>query len=645
MPEGSGKALWEKIYNASISNGDSKEIAAKKAWAGLKNAGWRKNDQGEWVKGKSEVQEFSMAIIKSVYDKENNVMRWRAVASDVDPDLYEERMAPELFSDFVSRIKEKSTVPEPFNTIICEDSWCGGVPYLSVAHYKAGDGSRNVPGKIDEDGIYVDGTRLKAKGTLYDNPLGQATFKALNEDLYSKKSDPNHVPVRISIGFLDLQHKHVADSGGQDFTFTRSDVGQICPLCAQGIGNKIYMKGQLVHLAMTRVPVNPRTAMEVDKSMDNGIITKKDDAKSIIGDLADELEEKSQVDDVLVIKADGTTSMPKPDEDKYDSCYDPNTDSYDQECMDNLLMGNSVDMRKQMTAVKSDVAEKAVTKAEGDCSHPSSHYLVVEDSSKPTTWHLRVKDCSGKVDTRLLGAAHAALTKGFRGNKYEGPSKSKALAKLRSLYKSHGIDWPEGGESKSMVEESMELGGKNVEEKKFEYEGVHGDPMQDMKKAPMKAKPKDEEESPEEEKKETPETEKEEDKKAKALTAAYNSFKSKVLATENVEEINAAFTEFGHGVEKALAPEPKAVDMSNLSEVIKSAIEQANAPLRMEIAQLKAKLGENVQKSGTPTPRSLKLVPSDLIQKGVQPQARQRTNIEKLARASVYRGMGMEPPE
>lgn len=641
MPEGSGKALWEKVYNASKSNGDSEQVAAKKAWAALKSAGWHKNEQGEWVKGKSEVQEFSLAIVKAVFDKENQVMRWRAVASDVDPDLYDERMSTELFTDFVSRIKSKAPVPEPFNSIICEDSWCGGTPYLSVAHYKAGDGARNVPGRVDDDGIYVDGTRLKAKGTLYDNPLGMATFKSLCDDLYSKKSDDNHTPVRISIGFLDLQHKHVAESGGQDFTFTRSDVGQICPLCAQGIGNKIYMKGQLVHLAMTRVPVNPRTAMEVDKSMDNGIITKKDDAKSIIGDLVDELDEKSLAENVLVVKADGSTNTP--DDDKYDECYDPNTDSYDQECMDNLLMGNNVAMRKDMKAVKSEVAEKAVTKAEGDCSHPSSHYLVVEDASKPTTWHLRVKDCSGKVDTRLLGAAHAALTKGYRGNKYAGPNKAKALAKLRSLYKSHGLDWPEGGESKSVVEESMELGGTNVEEKKFEYEGVHGDPMQDMKKAPTKAQPKDEKESPEEDAKETKKDEEAEDmdkmhgKKMKSLDAAYAAFKSRLGDDVSVEELNSAFQDFGKGVEKAFAPEPQPVDMSNIAEVVKSAVEQAVAPLKMEIAQLKAL--RPVEKSAVtiPAPRSLTLKPADLLMnKSVAaPQKRQLTQIEKIARSSV----------
>lgn len=94
----------------------------------------------------------------------------------------------------------------------------------------------------------------------------------------------------------------------------------------------------------------------------------------------------------------------------------------------------------------------AVTKKEADGEHPASHYLVVEKSDQPSTWHLRVKDASGKLDTRLLGAAHAALTKGFRGNKYGGPNKQAALARLKRLYSQAGLDWPGGGDAEHSAE-------------------------------------------------------------------------------------------------------------------------------------------------------------------------------------------------
>lgn len=89
-----------------------------------------------------------------------------------------------------------------------------------------------------------------------------------------------------------------------------------------------------------------------------------------------------------------------------------------------------------------DTDEKRVMKSEGDGQHPASHYLVVEDPEKPSTWHLRVRNASGKLDHGLMGGAWAALHGGYRGNKYEGPNKSMALAKLKKLYEQEGLDTP-----------------------------------------------------------------------------------------------------------------------------------------------------------------------------------------------------------
>jgi len=77
-------------------------------------------------------------------------------------------------------------------------------------------------------------------------------------------------------------------------------------------------------------------------------------------------------------------------------------------------------------------AVKAITKSEQDGDHPASHYLVVEDPERPTTWHLRVRDVGGSLDHGLMGAAWAALHEGYRGNRYEGPNKQDALTKLRN---------------------------------------------------------------------------------------------------------------------------------------------------------------------------------------------------------------------
>ena len=302
---------------------------------------------------------MSLRITKASYNKsEDNPRRWTAIDSDVDADLYQEKMSLELYQDFARRIKNNEPVPEAFKSVICEDSWCGGMPYLSIAHYKAGSGGNNVPGAVEE--VFIDGNRLKSKGTLSDTPLGRAVFDSLVEDLYKKKSgDANHLPVRISIGFLDLEHKHQAGAGNPEFTFERKNPGEICPLCAQGVGGKIYTKGQLVHLAMTRVPVNPRTEMNVERSME--IETKKQDAESIVGSLANDLEEKSIAGDVLVVRAEGGNA-PQEDMGECEECYNPNTGVYDQACVD-AHMQKYVGKPRDDGTVKSRALLDAVAKS------------------------------------------------------------------------------------------------------------------------------------------------------------------------------------------------------------------------------------------------------------------------------------------
>jgi len=62
-------------------------------------------------------------------------------------------------------------------------------------------------------------------------------------------------------------------------------------------------------------------------------------------------------------------------------------------------------------------------------------YLVPDGNHLPTR---KV----GKLDHGLMGSAWAALHGGYRGNKYEGPNKSQAIAKLKKLYESEGMDTP-----------------------------------------------------------------------------------------------------------------------------------------------------------------------------------------------------------
>ncbi len=43
------QTVWRTVFNESLKNGDSEEVARKKAWSAVKN-GWEKNDDGKWVK-------------------------------------------------------------------------------------------------------------------------------------------------------------------------------------------------------------------------------------------------------------------------------------------------------------------------------------------------------------------------------------------------------------------------------------------------------------------------------------------------------------------------------------------------------------------------------------------------------------------
>jgi hypothetical protein len=524
---------------------------------------------------KTGIVEMSMRISKASFNKsEEMAMKWAAIDSDVDPDLYDERMSIELYKDFVDRIENNTPIPEPFHEVICENDWCGGMPYLSIAHYKAGTGLMNVPGAVES--VFIDGTRLKSKGTLNDSEMGRRVFNALREDLYMKEKSTDHSPVRISIGFLDLEHKHLSKAGGQEFTFTRSDVGQMCPLCAQGIGGKIYMKGQLVHLAMTRVPVNPRTEMSVEKSMDE-ITTKRDDAKSIIGDLAEELEEKSIAGDVLVVRADENGSAPvaTPSEITRE-CYDPNLGSWNNECIAQIMDKYMPEIRKELgVPVKSN------------------------------------------ADKSLMDAVVAYMSKSF------------------------GIEVPvveDKMEVKSETVEKMVAGGENVPVKPFKHtqDGVTITGGVDDNKiaSPVPAKADVEEED----------EKKEHMKEMSEVQKAFASLEQ-AIASKNVDAVNAAFAGLGTSVEKSFAPEQKPVDANDLAAIVKSAVEAAVNPLRIQVATLEAQVsqGDTVSTGNVVKSKALNLLNptgmkvEDVVKRAVAPAApvRQLSQIERIARAST----------
>lgn len=282
----------------------------------------------------SAIQEFSMSITKA--SSKGGEIRWRSVSTDIEEDVFGEKMSLELFADFNKHIQDQDPIPEPFQDAICEEDWCGGMPYVSISHYKSGPGKINVPGEVEK--VYVDGKMLKSIGTLFDTPLGKAVYKSLAKDLTEKSGKP----IRISIGFLDLEHSH-----GDKFTFVREALNEKCPLCKEGIGDKIYKKGHLVHLALTRVPANPRTEMELEQK---SMTTKREDAESVIEDeeVIKTLELKSAIEEVLVIKAD--------ESDKMEDCEEG-----DEECMKKMA-----EKKKEKSVVENTVVSPVVLASSTD---------------------------------------------------------------------------------------------------------------------------------------------------------------------------------------------------------------------------------------------------------------------------------------
>lgn len=77
------------------------------------------------------------------------------------------------------------------------------------------------------------------------------------------------------------------------------------------------------------------------------------------------------------------------------------------------------------------ITTNAMTKKEGNQDLPASAYAYVPDPQKPSTWKLRIDDVAH------VGAAVAALGKGFRGQKVQIPAadRAKVKAKVRAAWR------------------------------------------------------------------------------------------------------------------------------------------------------------------------------------------------------------------
>jgi hypothetical protein len=238
---------------------------------------------------------MSMVITKASYDKKTSQTRFSAVASDTSVDAFVSRMTLELFQDFIARMESGEQVP----VVLRSEFWSGGMPYVSLSHYLDLNGFA-VVGVVTE--AYVDGDRFKIKGVFGNdlNPeLARAAYESVKQDILNDV--PLEERIRLSIAFLDWQHRHSLNS----FVFTRAKIEDRCPICvvARAKGDVVeYTKGHLFHVALTRVPANKGTELALEeRAMPTNQL---EDAASIVGkDLAEDVDKRAK--DLKVVERSG----------------------------------------------------------------------------------------------------------------------------------------------------------------------------------------------------------------------------------------------------------------------------------------------------------------------------------------------------
>jgi hypothetical protein len=269
--EGNKYALYSEDGEKKLGTFDTKEEA---------------EDQDDNIQRLRQRSEIDMVITKASILKDGT-MRFHATCSDTEEDSRGEHTTRGLFTDWMERVEKNKTtafLPAP------------RIPFLSIAHYSSMEG-------LGEAGIiekgYIDGNRFKVSGLFFNDeahPCGPALFSAVQEqqDLV-QKGKPVDDPIRISAAWWDLAHAH------GDFVFERKSLTDICPMCEEN-KPRTFLQGQLDHFAATRVPINPRTSLELEELSEN-IRTRKADAASMIGEELAELldnayrstEDKSEI--------------------------------------------------------------------------------------------------------------------------------------------------------------------------------------------------------------------------------------------------------------------------------------------------------------------------------------------------------------
>ena len=127
----------------------------------------------------------------------------------------------------------------------------------------------------------------------------------------------------------------------------------------------------------------------------------------------------------------------------------------------NVVLGK---LREAMQEAEGAFLE-AVEKIEGGVAFPAGDYAYVPDSKKPSTWKLRLTaKPGGAPDAGIVGAAIAALGKGFRGQPVKIPAADlpAVKARVRAAWKKANPD-KKPADMPATIQESQPGGGIFVE--------------------------------------------------------------------------------------------------------------------------------------------------------------------------------------
>lgn len=533
---------------------------------------------------------MNLFIHRVAQDPQTGERRWYSTSSGVKRDLYGERMSIGLFKDFIRRIEKRESPPEPFTS----KAWNGGLPYLGIAHYLDLEGE-GIAGKTLR--VWRDGTHLKMKGTFEDNAIGKAAYEAIKSDI--ENDVPSDQRVRVSIAFVDWGHEH--EGIGH---FERKSLMDKCSFCDADQGDKIYRKGHLVHLALTRQPAYPEADIQLEeKSMSQ----RKMDAASIVGEeLAEDLERK----------ASGLTAR--------SADIDPNAVVIRQEAE---YAEDEVEKEREMDGEESVEAEEEDQEVEAEAEEEEEEEMVYESLGGATSLDeadeyltRRSKDVP-LLDSWAIFASVLANIAGENNREavYQtvGDFQDRLdVMALRALMKVTDLIEKVEGEAEA-VEEVADDAEADPAVEPEESGGIENVEVEEKSTVKAEAHPLDD-----------------------ALIAMKDRFDLAMAegasAEERLQVLQEPMNELAATIRKSVASN-QAPAPADSNAIVKAAIAEAVAPLQAEIASLQAQLQAKSAevKPEVPVRRAITMAPAATVVPQAQASKSKYPDLKSVIRRSV----------